>query len=249
MLSVLKRATFAASLVVCTYANAAFTTVDFSGQFNASFTNGNFLNGGTFPTGAQSYLGVPFQIAPALGQGGQPINNIWHSELVGGNNPRVLTISGLNIANAQAGFTLMGTWWGSTNPQVAPTVTFLFGNGTSVSRTLIGGVDIRDYNFNPLYTTSLFGTGTQEVFNNAGPIGTPAGQHYDMQTYGFGASAGQTLVGFSISDPGAANVSRSFLTALTIETGVRTSVVPVPAAGWLLLSGLGLIGVLQRKRR
>ena len=35
MLSVLKRATFAASLVVCTYANAAFTTVDFSGQFNA----------------------------------------------------------------------------------------------------------------------------------------------------------------------------------------------------------------------
>ncbi len=230
-------------------AHAAFTTVDLSSTFNAGFVSSSFINADTLPTGAQTYLGVPFQIAPSRSVTGAPVDNIWYSALGSGANPQVLSITGLNITNAVGGFTLMGTGWGSTNPQFAPTVTFTFGNGSTVSKTLIGGTDIRDYNFNPAFTTSLFSATTQEVVNNTGTIGAAAGQHYDWQSYAFGASAGQTLVGFSISDPGATNVSRSFISALTIETGVPTSVVPLPAAGWLLLSGLGLIGALQKKRR
>jgi hypothetical protein len=249
-ISMLARSLVAGALVVASAAaQAGFTTIDFSSQFNYGFESGGFIGGNTFPTGAQTFAGVPFQITPSRAVTGAPQNNIWHSEFAGGGNPRVLSITGLSIANAVSGFTLMGTWWGSTNPAVAPTVTFEFGNGSTVSRVLIGGADIRDYNFNPSYTTSLFSPTTQEVFNNAGPIGTPAGQHYDMQSFSFGASAGQTLVGFSISDPGASSVSRSFISGLTIETGNSTSVVPLPAAGWLLLSGIGLLAGLQRRRR
>jgi len=243
----LRQAALALALAASTAAHAGFATIDFSSQFNAGFANGSLLNGDTYPTGSQSFAGVPFQIAPSRALSGAPQNNIWWG--VGPTNPAVLSITGLNIANATSGYTLMGTLWGNNggpNQLTYASIAFHFSDNSTTLFNLLGGRDIRDYNFNPAYTTSL-GANTIEVFNNAGPVGTPAGQHYDRQAFAFGANAGKTLTGITLTDTGADNFQRVFLSAATIETAdVRA--IPVPAAAWLLLSGLGVMGAFQRKR-
>lgn len=245
----LRTTVVAAALFAAGSAQAAFTTVDFSSQFNHGFLSG-FQGGNTFPTGPQTYLGVPFSIAPSSDVTGAPSNNIWHAVAAGGDNPRTLSISGLNIANAVSAYTLMGTWWGNyggPNQTTYASIAFTFSDLSQTVFHLLGGRDIRDYNFNPLYTTTL-GPNAVEVFNNSGPIGTPAGQHYDRQTFAFGANAGKTLTGITLSDTGADDFQRVFLSAATIETRDATTVIPLPAAAWLLLSGLGLLVRLGRHR-
>ncbi len=235
----LRQTLTAIALCAASAAQAAFVTVDFSPSFNHSFLESRFVINGGYPTGAQTLGGVQFAIAPA-GTAAAPVNNFWHSRSASGSNPRTLSITGLNIANATAGYTLINTWWGTTDPSYAPTVTFTFSDGSTTARTLLGGVDVRDYN-DATWTNTISGN-TQQVWTNS------MGQRFDMQTYAFGANAGKTLTGFTLQDVGAENISRVFMSGLTIQTP-DTSVIPLPPAAWLLLSGMGLFGVMGRVRR
>lgn len=169
----LRTAVVAAALCAAGSAQAALTTVDFSSRFNLGFASPVFVNGATFPTGLRTYLGVPFSIAPAFALTGAPSNNIWHALAAGGANPRTLSISGSNIANAVHAYTLMGTWWGNDggpNQVTYASIAFTFSDSSQTAFDLLGGRDIRDYNFNPSLTTTL-GANTVEVFNTRVPSG------------------------------------------------------------------------------
>jgi hypothetical protein len=230
-----------AVIALCTAsaAQAAFVTVDFSSSFNHSFLESRFAINGGYPTGTQTLGGVQFDIAPA-GTAAVPVNNFWHSWYATGANPRTLSITGLNIANAMAGYTLINTWWGTSDPMYAPVVTFTFADGSTTTRKLMGGVDVRDYN-DATWTNTISGN-TQQVWTNS------MGQRFDMQTYSFGTNAGKTLTGFTLQDFGANTISNAFMSGLTIQTP-DASAIPVPPAAWLLLSGMGLFGVMGRVRR
>lgn len=58
---------------------------------------------------------------------------------------------------------------------------------------------------------------------------------------------GKTPTGITLTDTGADGVQRVFLSAATIETRDATTVIPLPAAAWLLIPGLGLLNRLGRR--
>jgi len=208
------------------------TTIDLSPYANGELAG--VINGHTYPTGSQTFGGVPFEI-------GSSGNNYWNAALASGDNPRQVDVS-VGLFGVTEVHTLMSTWWGETGPGTLAAIEFIGTGGAFLHVDLDGNVDIRDYNFNPSYTTLINGTTTTEVFDNG------LGQHFDKQAFALPAAfATETLETVRFIDTGADGWQRLFVAGLTVCQDPGD---PVPDAGStaLLLGTCSmLLGWMRRK--
>lgn len=212
---------------------ADFQVIDIDSHRNGGRDNTLLANGGNLPIGNQTFAGVPFDMGggPSLSD---PLAYYAHVD-AGGISGTVVEAFDINVFGVTDVYTLMSTFWGQAGPNAYISVTFNGSAGASASFLLVGNVDIRDYNFNPTYTTLINGTTTVEVFNNG------QGQHVDRQQFALPAAfASQTLTQMIITDTGGPNFQRMFMTGLTVET--------IPAPAGLALLGMGLAAAARRRR-
>jgi hypothetical protein len=231
------RAAAAAALLFVGSAQAAMP-LDLSGVANARFDSSGFIGGETYPTGALlvSLDGIDYRL-PASG------NYMWHSadQFVSTPNPRSVSIPvsqyGIDVV-----YTLMGTWWGEKGTGSLATITFNGSGGLVHSLDLDGGVHIRDYNYNPTYTTTLDVSVTRQVWSNGSG---PGSQHIDRQRFDLPAAFDTaTLESIVLTDNGSDGVQRAFIAAVTLQ--------PVPEPGTWASLGVGLAvlgGLLTRRHR
>lgn len=222
-----------AASVSASSAFAAFQVIDIDAYRNGGRDNSLLANGGTLPIGNQTFGGVPFDMG-----GGPNLSDPWayYAHLDAGSGPgTVVEAFDINAFGVTNVYTLMSTFWGQPGPNSYISVTFNGSAGATATFNLVGNVDIRDYNFNPTWTTTINGTTTTEVFNNG------SGQRVDRQQFALPAAfASQTLTQMIITDTGQPNFQRMFMTGLTVE------VVPAPAG--LALLGMGLAAAARRRR-
>lgn len=164
--------------------------------------------------GTTTLGGVPFML---LRSGSA---NAWHSNVATGPNPRVLTIP-VGVSGVTRVHTLMNTWWGQSGPSTT-SVTFVYADGTSVRRDLVGGRDIRDHLQNT-FTNTIDATDQDGDGVSAREVAraTVSGALWrlDMQTFVLpGGNEGKVLRSIVLSDSGAENVQRVFVLAATVET-------------------------------
>ena len=217
---------------VPTAASAATVTIDLAPYINGNWSGEGF---GSVPKGNVVLGGTPFQIAAATSE----YAGYWTAANVGGNNPKVLTVA-TNVYGVTDAYSLINTFWGRTGSDA--TVTFNATGGLSQTFSLAGNVDVRDY-FQNVYTNSINGTTTQQVFSDGA-------RRLDRQAYALGAGfATQTLTSVVFSDTGANGVSRITLTGLTLETADVMTGVPEPATWAMMIGGMGLTGGALRRRK
>jgi hypothetical protein len=201
-------------------AKQTLTTIDISSLTNTTWCGaplGGLINCSTFPFGEQTYDGIPFLI-PGNEQG--TTNNIWHSDVAAGGGSGTVSITiPVNVAKVKTVYTLMNTYWGSTQSGLL-SVTFTGSNGATWTFNPVGGTNIRDYNQGSYADTivcQLPGGVGQSATINAWVNGE--GQRLDEQVFELPAAfKTQTLVSITITDSGNANEQRSFLAALTVST-------------------------------
>ncbi|MCL4221630.1 MAG: hypothetical protein KJZ65_09685 [Phycisphaerales bacterium] len=214
-------------------ASAQYFTIDFSNQFND--IRNTLVNGFTMPFGPQMFTHGSNLVPVAMSTTGESGFWSWSGYAAAGgtDNPVSLDVP-VNLHGVVSVFTLINTYWGNPDSNGLASVTFNATGGLSQTFVLVGGVHIRDYNQNPMYTNTINGTTTQQVFDNG------RNQRLDMQRFDLDAAfAHETLTSIVISDYGANNVQR------VIVTGI-TAMVPAPAA-LPLLAGAGVLGARRRR--
>lgn len=225
-----------AALLAAAFASTAladFHVIDIDAHRNGGRDNSLLANGGALPVGNQTFGGVPFDMG-----GGPSLSDPWayyaHID-AGGNVGSVSETFDIGVFGVTDVYTLMSTFWGAPGPNSYVAVTFNGSEGASITFNLVGNVDLRDYNFNPTYTTIINGTTTTEVFNNG------QGQHVDRQQFTLPAEfATQTLTNMVLTDTGQPNFQRVFMTGLTVQA--------IPAPTGLALLGIALVGGGRRRR-
>jgi hypothetical protein len=198
-------------------AKQTLTTIDISSVANTTWCSADFINCSTFPFGEQTYDGIPYVI-PGNSQG--TTNNIWAAEVAAGGGSGTVSITiPVNVAKLKTVYTLMNTYWGSTQSGLL-SVTFTGSNGATWTFNPIGGTNIRDYNQGSYADTiacQLPGGVGQSATINAWVNGE--GQRLDEQVYELpSAFKTQTLVSITITDSGNTNEQRSFLAGVTVST-------------------------------
>jgi hypothetical protein len=242
-----------AGLIPISYsANATATTFQYTGI-------AGLLNGAIFPTGSQTYNGVPFNLGP-----------IWSADVAaaGGSGTITDTII-IDVNNVNTVYTLLNTEWGQPGTPSLVTYTFTFSNNSTYVVSLLGNAQVRDYN-NYTWTDSISATwsapsgmtdSTVNAWNDASlGLGCPeqacSEQNYqrlDEQIINIPNSFnGLTLVSLTITDTGTHATfppgltdQRSFLSALTVG-GTNVTSVPEPGTFALLFGGLGIVALRKR---
>lgn len=207
-----------------------YQPVDFSAYYNDQYVE---VNGHTYPTGSQTYLGVPFQLSND--------HWFWTARYISKPNPITLELN-VNIQGAREVHTLISTYWGEKSPGTYAYIEFFGTGGAYYKKDLDGNDDIRDYNYNPSYTTSINGITTVQVWDNG------SGQHLDKQFFDLPAAFDhETLTKIILADNGGEYFQRVILFGLT----VGYDVCPVPVPGTLLLLGSVLVplALLKQRRR
>ena len=168
------------------------------------------MNGSTFPTGNQSFGGVPFSIPTGP-------NNYWGAGAAAdfGSGAVSLTIP-VGVSGVTSVFTLLNTMWGFAGPQAYLFITFNGSSGATVTQPLVGNVNVRDYN-NDGNTNAINNITTVQVWDNG------LGQRLDRQEYILPAAfASQVLDSVTITDTGnegqGTNGSRAVFSAITVST-------------------------------
>ncbi len=219
---------------------AGFQTIDLSGIVNAPFAGE--INGSTFPTGNQTYNGVPFDIANVAISGGG-YNNFWTGGGSVNNAPAgtySVTLPFSNTLNVTNVYSMINTLWGTTSTNPTPlSITFNAGNGgASYTKDLVGNVDVRDYNL--VYLNTINGTTTTNAFANG------TGQVLDMQDYALPSYfLTDGLASITLTEDGAPGYEKAMFNALTLQT------TPVPEPSILLEMGTGLavLGLMRGRTR
>jgi hypothetical protein len=229
-----------------------FQTIDLTPYGNFSLGASGSAVG--FPLGSPTFLGhVAF-----IQDGGD--NEVWNGYYAGGGEGATLNVS-LNIPDAYGFYSLINTWWGQDASEGSyASISFSFSDSSSLTFDLFGNMDVRDFN-NPGsgYTTTINGTTTQNVYQN------PDG-HYviDRQWFDFGADAGKTLTGFTLTDNGGEGFQDLLLSGATAQTGAGGQVsgpALLPGETWsptsapepstlalAVMGGLGSLLVLRRRK-
>lgn len=216
------------TLILClgvTFAQAVkppTTTIDISSLTDTTWCGaplGGLINCPTFPYGEQTYDGIPFLI-PGNAEG--TANNIWHSDVAAGGGSGTVSITiPINVAKVKTVYTLINTYWGSTQSGLL-SVTFTGSAGATWTFNPIGGTNIRDYN-DGSYTDTI----ACQLPNGVGKSATinawvnGDGQRLDEQVFELPAAfRTQTLVSITLTDNGNSGEQRSFLAAVTVSTAL-----------------------------
>lgn len=118
----------------------------------------------------------------------------------------------VGVSGVTSAFTLLNTMWGQAGPKAYLYITFNGSNGATLTRPLVGGVNVRDFN-NDGYQNSINNTSTTQVWTNG------LGQRLDRQEYILPAVfASQVLTSVTITDTGNESFSRAILSAITVST-------------------------------
>lgn len=214
-------------------ASAQFVPVDFSAQKNFARTTGLLANGVQMPFGSQVFNHGTDSVPVEMDGGISGLGNWgWSGHAAqGGSGTRTLTVA-TNLSGATSVFTMMNSFWGTPGGPFL-SVTFNATNGVSQRFDIFGNVDLRDYNQNALYTNSINGMMTQQVWNNS------SGQRLDMQRFDLDAAfANETLTSIVFEDTGDEGLQRAFITGITVQ---------VPAPGSAI--ALGTLGLMATRRR
>ncbi len=178
-------------------AAAQFIQIDLSGAYNAGQPT---PGAGTFPTGAQTLGGVPFDLSTGS-------KYMWYAGAATGPNPRVLELA-VDLDGVKDVYILMNTAWGKAQAGLI-LVEFTGSGGAQASFDLVGGTHIRDFN-NWIYTNTITNPDTVNVFSNS------QGQRLDMLRFALGPSfEGQTLTSIRVSDFGDTGLSRVLVCGIT----------------------------------
>ena len=199
------------------------TTIDISSLTNTTWCGaplGGYINCSTFPFGDQTYDGIPFLIP---GNASGTANNVWNADQAAGGGSGTVSITvPINVAKVKTVYTLMDSFWGSTQPSLL-SITFTESAGATWTFNPIGGTNLRDYNQNGSTTNTI----ACQLPNGVGKSATinawvnGDGQRLDEQVYELPAAfRTQTLVSITITDSGNANEQRSFLAAVTVSTAL-----------------------------
>lgn len=169
-----------------------------------------------WPRGEVTLGGVPFRIP-------ETDPSVWKSEepFVTGPNPHTLDIM-VNQQMVDRVYTLINTGGGAPGPTAYAWLEFWGDDGAYFRKDLVGGVDIRDYNYNG-WTNSINGITTVNVFvHNPGVY--DGERRLDMQIIDLPeAFLSQTLTHMRLSDNGGPDLQRTILEGVTIQTQITTS--------------------------
>ncbi len=200
----------AIALIAATSAIAAEVTVDISDLANALWTSpfcdNGIVDASTFPSGSQTFGGVPFAIPTAP-------NNYWSGALAGncGSGTVNLTVQ-VGVYGVGSVFTLLNTFRGEAGPNAYLYITFNGSGGATSTVPLVGGVRVRNYNSGG-FPQTINGTSTIQVWTDG------EGQRLDRQEYILPAEfATQTLTSVTITDTGSYDQSRAIFSGLTVST-------------------------------
>ncbi len=186
----------------------------------------SWSDGGTysplFPS-SQNLAGVPFNFQ--LDGNGQTVFNAGSLSIP------------VNVFGVTNVYTLINTAWGSQDANVGA-VTFYGSNGDIYKVDLIEGGNVRDHYYGGFVNTITDPNVTLAVW---GP-NVPGRAHLDMQDFALpGVFATETLVSMTFDSTGG-GAGSPFLAGATVAA------VPEPESYALLLSGLGLMGFMMRRR-
>ena len=236
--------------------HAGLVPIDITREANTTWsTFPNILNGNLMPTGAQTYGGVQFNVG-----------NLWSADVqANGLTGLQQVVIPINLPAVSTVYTLLNTEWGEPLANgLFLSYTFNFSDGSSYTVNLYGNQAIRDYN-NYTWTNTISSSwsapqgmtdSTVQVFSDG------VGQRLDEQIINIPSSyLGLNMTSLMISDGGnhappedaflavpssdPTHPQRSFLAGLSVN---ESTIVPEPGTIVLLLSGLGAI-VLMRRRR
>lgn len=166
------------------------------------FANSRLQDRSSFPTGSLVLGDVPFRIETSG-------NNVWSAAVGPAGAQRVIEIP-INIEGVKKVHTLINCDWGQAGPNSFARIEFVGADGTVITQTLVGNVNLRDWN-QWVWTNTISASNTQQVV-------TVGNTRLDKQVWTMPLDIeSQELRRIRIVDTGNENFQRIFVSGLSIE--------------------------------